>query len=137
MYQNELRLYKNFCQPVIKLVKKERIGGKIYRRYDTPKTPYQRAIESNEISKEIKQKLTQIYNSLNPAELKRKIDEKLNMLYLVYQEKKKKQGYDNKYTALNASLKKTRLKTNNKNKKLKPNSLTFNLTQPSKFHLHN
>jgi len=88
LYRNELRLYKNFFQPVIKLVSKERIGGKIYRRYDTPKTPYQRVMESKEVSKKIKQKLKKIYLSLNPAQLKRDIDKRLDLLYRAYQEKR-------------------------------------------------
>lgn len=87
LYHNELRLYKNFFQPVIKLVKKERIGGKIHRKYDIPKTPYQRLIESKESSFKTKEKLKSLYLSLNPAELKRKIDAKLKRLYQVYQVK--------------------------------------------------
>ncbi len=31
-----LRLYRNFFQPTMKLVSKERIGGKLHRRYDAP-----------------------------------------------------------------------------------------------------
>ncbi len=45
-WTNKLRLYKNFFCPVMKLVKKERIGGKVKRKYDVPKTPYQRLIGS-------------------------------------------------------------------------------------------
>lgn len=91
LYENELRLYKNFFQPVIKLVSKERIGGKIKRKYDTPKTPYQRAMESKEVPVKTKQQLKKIYLSLNPAQLKRDIDKKLDLLYKAYQEKKKTQ----------------------------------------------
>lgn len=91
LYHYELRLYKNFFQPVIKLVSKERIGGKIYRRYDTPKTPYQRVMESKEVSTKTKQELKKIYQSLNPAQLKRTIDRKLDLLYKVYQMKNKSQ----------------------------------------------
>jgi hypothetical protein len=40
LYRNELRLYKNFFQPVMKLKEKIREKGKIHRKYDTPKTPY-------------------------------------------------------------------------------------------------
>jgi len=29
LYENELRLYKNFFQPVMKLIKKERVGAKV------------------------------------------------------------------------------------------------------------
>jgi hypothetical protein len=89
LYQNELRLYKNFFQPVIKLISKERVGGKIHRKYDIPKTPYQRVMESKEVSEEKKQGLKKIYESLNPAELKRIIDRKLNLLYKAYQKKNK------------------------------------------------
>jgi len=89
LYENELRLYKNFFSPVMKLLSKERIAGKVKRKYDIPKTPYQRLIESGQISEETKRKLEAIYRSLNPAELKRKIDEKTRRLYTVYEEKKR------------------------------------------------
>lgn len=88
LYRNELRLYKNFFQPVIKLKSKERIGGHIKRKYGRAKTPYRRLIESDQISDNEKEKLTTIYQSLNPAELKRKIDKKLDNLYRIYQQKK-------------------------------------------------
>jgi len=83
LYRNELRLFKNFFQPVMKLASKERIGGKIKRRYDIPKTPYHRIMESPDIPAKKKQELTRLYHSLNPAQLKRTIDEKLELLYQV------------------------------------------------------
>ena len=89
LYRNELRLYKNFFQPVIKLVSKERIGGRIHRRYDRAKTPHRRVMESKEVSENKKQELKKIYLSLNPAQLKRMIDAKLDELYGAYQEKNK------------------------------------------------
>ncbi len=92
LYRNELRLYKNFFQPIIKLVSKERIGGKIHRKYEEAKTPYQRAMESKQVSEKKKQKLKEIYESLNPAELKRTIDKKLDLLYQNYQNKNKSQN---------------------------------------------
>lgn len=88
LYRNELRLFKNFFQPVIKLAAKTRIKGKIHRRYDQAKTPYQRLMESDRVSSEKKKELKAIYESLNPAELKRTIDRKLNLLYKAYQKKK-------------------------------------------------
>ena len=80
LYRNELRLYKNFFQPVMKLIVKERRGGRIYRRYDESRTPYHRIIESKGISEKIKEELKKIYESLNPAQLKRGIDARLDML---------------------------------------------------------
>ena len=90
LYCNELRLFKNFFQPVIKLVLKKRVAGKIHRKYDKPRTPFCRLIESSEISESKKQELKNIYQLLNPAELKRQIDKKLDMLYKTYQKKNKK-----------------------------------------------
>ena len=87
LYRNELRLYKNFFQPVMKLKEKIRDKGKVHRKYDTPKTPYQRIMESEQIAQETKEKLTKIYQSLNPAELKRRIDEKIHRLFKIYEEK--------------------------------------------------
>jgi len=89
LYRNEWRLYKNFFQPVIKLVLKERIGGKIHRVYDKPKTPYQRLLGSD-IPEAKKQELAAMYQSLNPARLKRTIDEKLDGLYQFYKQKNDK-----------------------------------------------
>lgn len=89
LYRNELRLYKNFFQPVMKLVSKERVGGKIHRKYDRAKTPYHKVMESPKVSRKEKQRLKKIYESLNPAELKRTIDKKLDNLYQTYQEKNK------------------------------------------------
>jgi len=75
-----LRLYVNFFQPVRKLIKKERIGSKVIKRYDEAKTPYRRVLASPDIKEEIKMKLKIQYAMLNPAELKRKITKLQNRL---------------------------------------------------------
>lgn len=89
LYRNELGLYKNFFQPVIKLVSKERVGGRIRRKYDRARTPYQRCMESRDIPDETKRTLEATYESLNPAQLKRTIDAKLSKLYQTYRKKNK------------------------------------------------
>lgn len=96
LYRNELRLFKNFFQPVIKLTLKERVGGKIHRKYDKSKTPFHRLLELDEITKSKKQELKAMYESLNPAHLKRQIDKKLDELYRVYQKKNNLQKVDEK-----------------------------------------
>jgi hypothetical protein len=68
-----LRLYTNFFQPVMKLIRKERVGAKVKKTYDRPCTPYQRLASSSALSKHAKQQLRAQYASLNPAELKRNI----------------------------------------------------------------
>ncbi len=88
LYENELRLYKNFFQPVMKLKEKVREEGKVHRRYHIAKTPYQRLMESGQIPQERRKELERIYLSLNPAELKRVIEAKLDQLWEIYKRKK-------------------------------------------------
>lgn len=90
LYRNELRLYKNFFLPRMKLKEKIRMGSRIHRKYYPAKTPYQYLMESDQISEESKQELKKIYNSLNPAQLKRTIEAKLDNLYKVYQQKQQR-----------------------------------------------
>ena len=92
LYENELRLYKNFFQPVMKLTDKTREKGKIHRKYDIPKTPFQRLIGSKQVPRKTKAELKALYETLNPAELKRKIDKKLEQLYEIYKAKKQSQN---------------------------------------------
>jgi len=94
LYRGDLRLYKNLFQPVMKLISKERIGGRVKRKYDVPRSPYQRLMESNQIGEERKRELEAIYRSLNPAQLKRSIDTKLEALYQSYEEKRRTQDAD-------------------------------------------
>lgn len=96
LYRNELRLYKNFLQPQNKLILKKRIAGRIHRRYDRAKTPYQRLLESD-IPETKKQELKAVYYSLNPAELKRAIDKKLDNLYRFYKQKNAKNNFEKVY----------------------------------------
>jgi len=77
LYRNELRLFNNFFKPVMKIISKEKINNSVCRKkYDIPKTPYQRLIEHSQITQEKKEKLVKLYLSLNPVKLKRGIDEK-------------------------------------------------------------
>ena len=94
LYHGDLRLYKNFFQPVMKLVSKERIGGSVKRKYATPKTPYQRLMDSGQISEQARKQLEAVYLSLNPAQLKRSIDTKLGKLYHTYEQKRKSEQAD-------------------------------------------
>jgi len=89
LYGNELRLYKNFFQPVMRLERKERIDGKTRRRYAKPKTPYRILRESGQLPPEALKKLDDLYHNLNPADLKRRIDQKLKNLFTLYEKKRK------------------------------------------------
>jgi hypothetical protein len=90
LYRRELRLYKNFFQPVMMLQRKVRVSGRPKRTYGPAKTPYHRLLESGQLSPEKARELKELYLRLNPAELKRQIDRKLARLYDFYRKKKKR-----------------------------------------------
>jgi hypothetical protein len=70
---SRLRLYTNYFQPVMKLVKKERRGAKVKKTYDRPQTPFQRLQNASPLPLHAKQRLRAEYATLNPAALKREI----------------------------------------------------------------
>jgi len=76
-----IEVYVNFFQPMMKLIKKERIGSKVKKQYDTAKTPYQRLLGSEVLNEEQKQKLYEYYETLNPAALLRQIRTLQTKLY--------------------------------------------------------
>lgn len=78
---NEWSLYQNHFMPSMKLVEKEKINSKYRRKYDKPKTPYQRILESPHIPKEKKEELKKIHKQLNPFALKQTIEKKLRHIF--------------------------------------------------------
>jgi len=76
-----VRLYINFFQPSMKLVSKEREGSKVKKRYDQAKTPYQRVLESEQVSEEVKARLRQQYGLLNPMALLRQMQRLQSVLW--------------------------------------------------------
>ncbi len=66
-----LRLYINLFQPVAKLVSKTRKGSKVTKRYDEPKTPYHRLMESPSVRGDSKEKLRSLYEKTNPVLVRR------------------------------------------------------------------
>lgn len=69
-----LDLYNNFFQPSMKLKWKERQGARVKKKYDEARTPYQRLLDADYVSAEIKQQLRERYRLLNPAKLKRQLE---------------------------------------------------------------
>ena len=58
---------------LMKLVSKTRRGAQVSKRFDRPRTPYRRVLESSEVPEDSKAEITQIYLGINPAELRRQI----------------------------------------------------------------
>jgi hypothetical protein len=82
LYRHEWRLFHNFFCPSVKLLAKERIGSKTLKRYDSPKTPYQRIIDSPLISPQTKHSLAKQLASLNPFVLRNAMEEKIKKIFL-------------------------------------------------------
>ena len=88
LYEGPLRLYLNFFQPVMKLTKKTKVGGRLKKKYDTPATPYRRILKSRSVPKTQKEKLIITYMALNPVKLKAEIERHLTMLRKLTRERK-------------------------------------------------
>jgi len=80
---NDLRLYINFFQPVLKLVGKKRIDGKTVRTYDQATTPYRRVLALASLSLQVKARLSAQYVQLNPVALRASIDAKVDQLWKI------------------------------------------------------
>ena len=61
-------------------VEKKRVASKIIKRYDKPKTPYQRLMESEFIEPATKRKLKEQFDSLNPFELRKAMEIKIDKI---------------------------------------------------------
>jgi hypothetical protein len=80
LYKSEWRLFHNFFLPSMKLEEKKRIGSKIVKRHDSPKTPYQRILESKHIDPRIKLRLKEQLKTLNPFKLRKTLQAKIDKI---------------------------------------------------------
>lgn len=78
---SRLRLHTNFFMPSMKLIDKRRDGSRISKRYDAPKTPYRRALESENVETEAKQRLKKVFPTLNPVTSREEITNLREELY--------------------------------------------------------
>jgi len=75
------------------------VGSRVKKKYDKPRTPYQRVldsgvVESHDVEEERKEALTKEHVKLNPAELKRQITKLQDKLRKIALLKRRKQDYD-------------------------------------------
>jgi hypothetical protein len=81
LYAKEWSLYQNHFSPSMKLLEKKRINSKYYKKYDPPRTPYDRVLALDHITNEAKERLETVHQSLNPFILKRSIEKKLRVIF--------------------------------------------------------
>ena len=68
-----VRLYVNFFQPSLKLLTKQREGGHVRRTYGPARTPFQRVLATDVLPDETRERLTALYQALDPVRLLRQI----------------------------------------------------------------
>jgi len=80
LYRNEWRLLQNVFQPIMKLKKKERRGGRMKKTYDRPQTPAQRLLAWSGLSADKRAWLRHLQATLNPITLSEAVNRKLQQI---------------------------------------------------------
>ncbi|MDB2447488.1 hypothetical protein N9W79_02555 [bacterium] len=80
IYKNYWNPLQNYFYPAMKLKSKTRIGGRLRKTYDTPKTPYERVLECDRVEGHVKENLKLTMEHLNPIKLKEGLEKKLRLL---------------------------------------------------------
>ena len=70
-----MHFYVNFFLPTMKLEEKSRLGSKVKKVYDEPRTPYARVLESPHVSEEHKAQLRETYEVLDLVSLRQQIND--------------------------------------------------------------
>ena len=78
---DQLWVYYNLFQPVLHLVGKEVVGGKLRRRWDLAQTPYHRLLASGILSPEQEARLAALYAGTNPRQLREAIYQAVERLW--------------------------------------------------------
>jgi hypothetical protein len=86
LYRGEWRLLQNFFQPAMKLIKKERRGSRIIKRYDPPQTPAQRLLKWSGLSLEKRTWIETMQRTLDPLALSDSINRRLQHIRRILRE---------------------------------------------------
>ena len=89
MYVNYWLPLWNYFTPVMKLQSKTRVGGRIVKVHDEPKTPFERLLECEHLSQEQKQAMLAKAEGLNPFALRAELDKKLKWFFRIVDIRKK------------------------------------------------
>lgn len=69
----------NYFLPTFKLAGKHRVGGKIKKKFEVPKTPVRRLLAAKGCSKNVKAKLQYELDTFDPIQLKRELEQALKI----------------------------------------------------------
>jgi len=81
LYRHELRLLQNPFLPSMKLTGKVRLGSKLKRRYDKPRTPLDRLFACPQADPAKAAELKKLRDRTDPLELAKTIEQKLDRIY--------------------------------------------------------
>ena len=81
LYRNELRTLQNLFLPSMKLIHKARVGSKLKRRYDKPKTPLERVAACPQADPLKITELKNLRDATDPFALANTIDQKLERIF--------------------------------------------------------
>lgn len=81
LYRHELRWFQNLFQPSLKLVSKTRVGSKLRRKYDDPKTPFDRLLDSGLGNSKKLEQLKLLRQQIDPFVLAQVIERKLERIW--------------------------------------------------------
>jgi hypothetical protein len=70
----------NYFLPTAKLIDKTRMGAKVRKVYDKPRSPYQRLLASPDLADEVKAELRRRYELYNPVLLQREVHRAVDAL---------------------------------------------------------
>ena len=74
---------RNYFTPVMKLEEKQRIGGKVRKKYDKPATPCDRLLACAKVSEETKRQLRAARAGLDPLTLAQDIEARLEEIFAI------------------------------------------------------
>jgi len=78
---DQMWVYYNLFQPVLHLVAKTVVEGKVKRQWDEAKTPYQRLLATGALSGEARSRLAELYAQTNPRQLRERVYELRDALW--------------------------------------------------------
>jgi hypothetical protein len=81
LYAGDLRLLQNLFLPSVKLREKVRVGSRLVRRYDAPRTPLERVASCTDMRADIVTELQRQRDLLDPFALSRSVNAQIDRIY--------------------------------------------------------
>ena len=81
LYEKAWLPMRNYFTPVMKLVSKERIGGKVRKKYDKPASPCDRLLTCEKVSEAAKKELRQKRSELDLIDLAEEVQRRLSEIF--------------------------------------------------------